>query len=122
MLDYVGLIINYLRKSRVGGLERYYTNYPYLKHIIQLWPRDQVNQMAKMNEAVSIKNIHTMNGVGKRLVHPFKGKYFLKFIGFIISAVTYGKKGHELWIEMRKDSCRMAPPKLQRYFCVNTNL
>ena len=30
--------------------------YPYLKHLIQLWPGDWVKQMAKMNEAVCMKN------------------------------------------------------------------
>ena len=44
ILDYVGLIINYLRKRRVGGLERYYTGISILKHMIQLLPGDWVNQ------------------------------------------------------------------------------
>ena len=34
--------------------------YPYLKHIIQLWPGDWVRHMKKMNEAVGMKNRVTM--------------------------------------------------------------
>ena len=36
--------------------------YPYLKHLIRLWPVDLVNQMVKMNEAVGMKNCCTMTG------------------------------------------------------------
>ena len=57
--------------------------YPYLNHIIQLWPGYWVSQMAKMNEAVFMKNRFTSNGVGKRLVRPFKRQKFWKYIGCI---------------------------------------
>ena len=66
--------------------------YPYLKHLIQLWPGDWAKQMSKMNEAVGINNRVTMNGGGKRLVCPFKRKELWKCIGCILSAVTYGNK------------------------------
>ena len=46
--------------------------YPYLKHLIKLWPGDWVKQMANMNEAVGMNNRVTMNGGGKQLVRPFK--------------------------------------------------
>ena len=46
--------------------------YLYLKHLLQLWPGDWVRHMAKMNEAVGIKNCFKMNGGGKRSVRPFK--------------------------------------------------
>ena len=46
--------------------------YPYLKHIIQLWPGDWVKQMAKMNELVGMKNRSAVDRGGKRLVRPFK--------------------------------------------------
>ena len=32
-----------------GGNRKGLESYPYLKHIIQLWPGDWVKQMAKMN-------------------------------------------------------------------------
>ena len=53
--------------------------------------------MAKMNEAVGMEDRVTMNGGGKLLVHPFKRQEFWKCTGFILSAVTYGKKGNKLW-------------------------
>ena len=45
-----------------------------MKHLIQFWPGDWVRQMANINEAVFMKNCVTMNGGGKWLVHPLKGK------------------------------------------------
>ena len=66
--------------------------YPCLKHLIQLWPGYWVKKMAKINEAVGIKNHVTMDGGGKRLVCPFKRQEFWKCIGCILSAVTYGNK------------------------------
>ena len=71
-----------------------------------------MNQMAKMNEAVGTNNCIMMDGGGKRLVSHFKSQEFWKCIGCIILAVTYGKKGHKLWIEIPKYSVRMASPKL----------
>ena len=53
-----------------GGNREGLDRYPYLKHLIQLWPGDWVKQMEKMNEAVVIKNTYTMNGGGKWLVCP----------------------------------------------------
>ena len=96
--------------------------YPYFKHIIQLWPGDWVKHMANMNEAGVVRNHFTVNGGGKRLVRPFNRQELYKFIVCILSAVTYGKKGHKIWIEIPKYSCRMAPLKLQRDIRVNTNL
>ena len=51
-----------------GGTREGLYGYPYLKHIIQLWPVDSVKQIAKMNEAVGMKNHFTMDGGGNRLV------------------------------------------------------
>ena len=48
--------------------------------------------MAKINEAVGMKNGVTMNGRGKRLVCPFIRQQFWKCMGCVISAVTYEKK------------------------------
>ena len=74
-----------------GTREDFY-GYPYLKHLIQFWPGDWAKQTAKTNEAVGIINPYTMNGKGKILVRHFKRQYFWKYIGYIISEVTYGKK------------------------------
>ena len=55
-----------------GGTREGLDGYPYLRHIIQLWPGDWVKQMAKMNEAVGMKNRVTMGGGGKRIVCTFR--------------------------------------------------
>ena len=75
-----------------------------------------------MNEAVGMKNRFTVDGGGKQLVRPLKMQEFCKFIGCVLLAVTYGKKGHEIWSEIPKASCRIVPTKLQRDFCGNTHL
>ena len=78
--------------------------------------------MAKMNEAVGMKNHVTVDGGGGRLVRPFKRQEFWKCIGYIISVVTYGKKRHNILSEIPKASCRMAPPKIRRDVFGNTDL
>ena len=75
-----------------------------------------------MNKAVGMKNRFTMNVGGKRLVRLFKNQEFWKYIGCVISAVTYEKKGHKIWSEIPKDFCSITPTKLRRYFIGNTNL
>ena len=42
-----------------------------------------------------------MDGGWKHLVSPFRRKKFWKFICFVLLEVTYGKKGHKLWIEIK---------------------
>ena len=96
--------------------------YTYLKHLICLWSGDWVKQMGKMSEAVVIKNHYTINGGGRWLVRPFKRQEFWKCIGCILSVGTYGKKGHKLWSKIPKYSGNMAPTKLRRDVCGNTNL
>ena len=59
-----------------------------------------MKQMAKMNEAVRMKNIFIVDGVGKRLVSPFKRQEFWKCIGCVLLAVTCDKKVHKLWREL----------------------
>ena len=68
-----------------------------MKHLIQLWTRNCVKQMAKMNEAVGMKNFLTMGWGGKLIVCPVIRQDLWKFIGCVLSAFTYGKKGHKLW-------------------------
>ena len=53
--------------------------------------------MEKMNEAVCMKNCVTLNGGGKRQVKKFKRQEFWKYIGCILSSVTYGKKVRKIW-------------------------
>ena len=79
-----------------GGNREILDGYPYLKHLVQLWPGYWVSQMAKMNEAVFMKNRVSLNGGGKRQVQKFKSQEFWKCTGCILSAVTYGKKGLKL--------------------------
>ena len=56
-----------------GKLEVLY-GYPYLKHLIKLWPGDWVRQTEKINEAVCMKNRVTTNGRRKRLVCTIKSQ------------------------------------------------
>ena len=58
--------------------------------------------MEKMNEAVTTKNRITLNGGGKRQFKNFTRQELWKCIGFILSSVTYGKKGRKLWSEVSK--------------------
>ena len=50
-----------------------------------------------MNEAVGINNHLMMGGGGKQTVRTFRSQEFWKRIGCIISEVTYGKKGQNIW-------------------------
>ena len=43
-------------EDKGGGVQEVLYGYPYLKHIIQLWPGDLVDQMEKVNEEVVEKN------------------------------------------------------------------
>ena len=47
-----------------------------------------MKQMAKINEAVGMKNRVAVDGGGKRLVRPFKRQEFCKFIG-LYSIVSF---------------------------------
>ena len=78
--------------------------------------------MSKMKEAVGTKNHVTVGGGGKRIVRPFRRQQFCKCIGYVLSEVTYGNKGHKLWSELTKHSGKMATTKLQRDVCGNTYL
>ena len=81
-----------------------------------------MKQIAKKNEGVGMKIRFTMDGGGKRLVCPFKRQEFWKWIGCVLSAVTYGKKGHNISSEVPNLSCRMAPTRLQRDLHGNKDL
>ena len=92
-----------------------------MKHLIQLWPGDWLKQIEKMNEAFSMKNRFTMDGGGTPLVRPFKRKYLCKYVGYILS-VIYGNKGHKLWSEITKYSCRVELTKIRIYVHGDTYL
>ena len=47
-----------------------------------------------------MKNSLMMSEVKKWLVRPFRRQEFLKFIGCILLAVTYGNKVQKLWSEV----------------------
>ena len=47
--------------------------------------------MAKMNEAVGMKNCVTVDGGGKGIVLPFRRQEFWKCIGCLLASVTYGR-------------------------------
>ena len=69
-----------------------------------------------------MNNRFTMDGGVKRLVCTLKRQEFYIFVDCVISAVTYENKGHKLWSEIPKASCRMVHPKIQRDVSGNTNL
>ena len=77
--------------------------------------------MAKINEAVGEKNCLEKSGGGKRLVCPCRMQEFWEYIGCILSAVTYGKKGHNLWGETPTYFGNNPQTKLQRDVCGNTD-
>ena len=88
-------------------------------HLIQLWPGDWARQMEKIKEAVCMKNHLAKNWGGTRLVRPFKRQEIWKCIVFILSAVTYVRTGHKLWIKVPKCFGRYENPKLRRDVCGN---
>ena len=55
-LDYVALIINYLKKSRVGGVQYGIYGYIYLKHIIEFCPGGCIQKLSKTNEEICERN------------------------------------------------------------------
>ena len=92
-----------------------------MKNLIKLWPGDWVKYIENTIEAVGMNNSVTVGGGGKHIVLPFRRQEFWKFIGCVLSSVTYGKKIHKLWSELPKYSDKIAPTKLRRYVRGNTN-
>ena len=78
--------------------------------------------MEKMYVAVCMKNRVALNGGGKRQVKKFTRQEFWKYIGCIISAFTYGKKGRKLWSEVPKGFGKYENLKLRRYVRGTTDL
>ena len=54
-----------------------------------------------MNLAVAENNRQDIHGGNNQLVRHFTRKYFWKFIGCILSAVTYGNKGNNIWSKLK---------------------
>ena len=79
-------------EGEYGVIQEGLDGYPYLKHLINLWPGYWFNQMTKMNESVFGKNCLDKSGEKKWLVSPFKRQEFWKRIGCIISEVTVMRK------------------------------
>ena len=75
-----------------------------------------------MNETVGMKNCLMMSEENKRLVLPFRRQEFWKCIGYVLSSVTCGKKGHNIWSEIPKYFGNKTPTKPQKYVCGNTDL
>ena len=53
-----------------------------------------------------------MDGGGKGVVCPFIRQELCKYIGSVISEVTYEKKGHKLWSDIPKYFCKKPTTKL----------
>ena len=75
-----------------------------------------------MNEVVCMKNRVTLNWGGKRQVKNFTRQEFWKYIGCILLASTYGKKGCKLWSEVSKDVGKHENQILRRYVRGTTDL
>ena len=78
--------------------------------------------MEAMNLAVGEKNRIDNYGGKKRLVCPFRRQEFCKFIGCIISVITYGKKGHKIWGETQIFVVKKAQDKLHKDVSGKTDL
>ena len=69
-----------------------------------------------------MKNCLDNYGGKKRPVHTFRRKEFWKYINYIILAVTYRKKGHNIWGLSPKYFSKNPPTKLHIYVHGNTYL
>ena len=103
-----GFYYKLFEEEEGGGFREGLEGYPYLKHLIQLWQGDWVNHMSKMNEVVDEHNRLDKCGGKRWLVWHFSNKEFWKYIGCIVLAVTYGKKGHIIWGETHTSDANKA--------------
>ena len=69
-----------------------------------------------------MKNRLKMGGGEKQVVLLFRWQELWKCFVRVLSAGTYWKKGHKLWIEIPKYFGDKSPTKLRIYFRGNTNL
>ena len=77
----------------------------------------RVEHLSKMNEEVGEKNQH-QKLVGKRwLVQKHSNNEFWKFIGWILPAVTYGKKVYRLCVSSTRKDLGKAASQIDRDVC-----
>ena len=74
ILDYVDLIINYLKKRRVGEFCEGFDGYPYFKHLIKFFPGDCFKHTPKRNEVADENNLFDKCGRTRYLVFHFSNK------------------------------------------------
>ena len=96
LFDYVVFIIIFLNKRSVGGVQEGLYGYPYLEHPIQLLTGYWVKQMSKINIAVGKKNHIGISGGKKQFSRPIIMQEVWKYIEFILSEFTHGKKGKNI--------------------------
>ena len=85
-----------------------------MKHLIEVWLGDWVEQLSKMNEAVGERNrLHKFTN-NIRLVKIISKMEFWKCFGCIILAVIYGKKGCMIWEERHIYDAGKAPSPIDR--------
>ena len=80
-----------------------------------------MKQMARMNEAVGMKNHVTMDGGGKRIVRSFIRREFWKSIGLFYQQLPLGRKDTSFGGEYQKIFGKKSPIKLQGYICGNND-
>ena len=93
-----------------------------MKHLIQLWPGDWVKQTTKINLSVGEENNLNCYGGKNQLVCTFRRQYLWRFIGLILSKVTYGRNGHKTWAETKRSVDKKVRTKLHRDVCGNADL
>ena len=57
-----GFYYKLFEEGEGGGTREGLDGYTYLKHIIQYWPVDWTKQVSKMNKAVGMNNLFTVDG------------------------------------------------------------
>ena len=105
-----------------GGVQEGLYGYPYLKHLIQLCPGDWANNMKNMNKSFGMKNCLDISGRKKQLCCTFISQCLWKYVGCVLLAVTYGKKGKNIWRKTKKYFGKKERTKLHRYVRGNTYL
>ena len=88
-----------------------------MKHIIEFFPGDWVDQMSRINEAVIERNKLQKLGGQTRLVRKISNMEFWKFIECIISRVTHAKKVCIIWGEIYRFDAGKVPISIYRHFC-----
>ena len=73
-----------------------------MKHIIQLWPGDWAKQMAKMNEAVGMKNFSRWMGEGNGWFVLSEGKSSGNVLVAFYQQFPMGRKGTSFGVKNQK--------------------